>query len=148
MRVGQRPDQQNLHLAAIMQRDPGRHLRHRVRNRDLYHAAALSHAGPQLHLHAAIDGSHPMRLLRFVRDSRGATAVEFGLLAPAFFAAVVGTFQVGALLWTQVGLQHATEMAARCASLDSRYSTKCNSATATQNYAATQALGLHVPSSI
>jgi Flp pilus assembly protein TadG len=89
-----------------------------------------------------------MKLFRFVRDSRGATALEFGLLAPAFFAAVIGTFQVGTLLWTQLGLQHATEMAARCASLNSKYSTKCNTATATKTYAATQALGMQVPSSI
>ena len=87
-----------------------------------------------------------MKLLRFVRDSRGATALEFGLLAPAFFAAVVGTFQVGLLLWTQLGLQHATEMAARCASVNTTLCPTSNP-TAIKNYAAGQALGLHVPSS-
>jgi len=88
-----------------------------------------------------------MKLLRFTRDSRGATAVEFGLLAPAFFAAVVGTFQVGLLLWTQLGLQHATEMAARCASVNTIVCPP-NNASAIKNYAVTQALGLHLQPSV
>ena len=85
-----------------------------------------------------------MRLLRLLRDRRGTTAVEFGLIAPAFFGTLLGACEVGLLLWTQTTLQHATEMAARCASVNTAI---CGSATATQTYAASQVLGWTAPAS-
>jgi Flp pilus assembly protein TadG len=85
-----------------------------------------------------------MTLFRLIKDAQGASAVEFGLIAPVFFAALLGLIEVGLLFWTQLGLQHATEMAARCASINS---TTCGSATAVQNYAVTQAFGLSLPPS-
>jgi len=85
-----------------------------------------------------------MRIGAFIRDSRGASAVEFGITAPAFFAALLGAFELGMLLWSQTTLQHATEMAARCASVNT---VVCSSVTATQAYAVQQTLGLTVPAS-
>jgi hypothetical protein len=43
------------------------------------------------------------------------------------------------LLWTQLGLQHSAEMAARCATVNK---TICGSNSAIQSYAAQQAYGL------
>ena len=73
-------------------------------------------------------------------DSQGATAVEFGLTAPVFFAMLFGILEFAMLLWTQLGLQHATEMAARCASVNS---STCGSTANIQSFAAQQAYGLN-----
>ena len=51
------------------------------------------------------------------RDQRGATALEFALLAPVFVLLIFGIIGIGMLFWTQVGLQHGVQMAARCASV-------------------------------
>lgn len=77
-------------------------------------------------------------------DARGATAVEFALTAPVFLAMLFGTVELGLLLWTQLGLQHATEMAARCASVNS---STCGSTANIQSFAAQQAYGLNPPPS-
>jgi Flp pilus assembly protein TadG len=86
-----------------------------------------------------------VKVRRFISDAEGATAVEFGLTAPVFFALLFGVINGGMLLWTQLGLQHATEMAARCASINKNL---CADATAVRNYASTQALGLGMPASV
>jgi Flp pilus assembly protein TadG len=57
-------------------------------------------------------------LRRLITHIGGAAAVEFALTAPVFFAIVFGLIDSGLLLWTQLGLQHATELAARCASVN------------------------------
>ena len=77
-------------------------------------------------------------------DARGATMVEFAFTAPVFLAMLIGVLEFGLLLWTQLGLQHATEMAARCASVNSN---ACGNTANIQNYAATQAYGLNPPPS-
>ena len=59
-----------------------------------------------------------MKIAQIWRDLRGAAAIEFGLTAPFFFVAVFGIVNAGILLWTQLGLQHGTEMASRCASVN------------------------------
>jgi len=82
---------------------------------------------------------------KFLRHVGGATAVEFGLTAPVFFALVFGLIDAGLLLWTQLGLQHATELAARCASVNK---TVCPDTTAIKNYATTQVFGMTVPASV
>ncbi len=84
-----------------------------------------------------------MMLRRFWANIRGATAVEFAITAPVFFALLFGIVDGGRLLWTQVGLQHAVEMAARCASIDN--TTLCSDVPA---YAATEAFGLDLPAAI
>jgi Flp pilus assembly protein TadG len=85
-----------------------------------------------------------VRLPRFLFDERGATAVEFALTAPAFFAILFAVMEGGLLLWTQVGLQHGAEAAARCASINT---TVCSGSDAIKNYAAQQAFGLNLPAS-
>jgi len=85
-----------------------------------------------------------MKPLRLMRCTAGGSAVEFGLIAPVYFAALIGAIELGLMLWTQVGLQHATEMAARCASVNSA---TCSSTSAIQTYATHQAFGLSVPAS-
>lgn len=84
-----------------------------------------------------------MRFPQIWRNREGAAAVEFALTAPAFFAMLVGVIECGLLLWTQIGLQHGAEMAARCASINA---TLCGTTSAVQQYAAQQAFGLNPPS--
>ena len=85
-----------------------------------------------------------MSFPRFCLDQRGVTAVEFAITAPAFFGLVFLIIEGGLLMWTQTGLQHGAEMAARCATINH---TLCGSATAIQNYAAQQSFGLNPPPS-
>jgi Flp pilus assembly protein TadG len=81
-------------------------------------------------------------LRRALGDARGAALVEFAALLPVFIALVFGVMQLGQLFWTQSALQHAVEMAARCASINA---VTCGTATQIQSYAATQAYGLSLP---
>jgi Flp pilus assembly protein TadG len=90
---------------------------------------------------------HPLTLTEIRRDARGTTAVEFGLTGPIFFMVVVGVIEGGLMLWTQVGLQHGTEMAARYASVTATCSgtpptPTPPSASAIKAYAAQQSFGL------
>ena len=85
-----------------------------------------------------------MSFLRLCDDRRGLAAVEFGLTAPGFFILIAASIMGGLLLWTQLGLQHGVERAARCASINSSL---CGSVAAIQSYAAQQALGLNPPAS-
>lgn len=80
---------------------------------------------------------------RIYRDIAGATAVEFGFTAAAFFAVIFGIINGGLLLWTQIGLQHGAEMAARCAGIQGSTSANCPpNNTPIGTYAAQQAYGL------
>ncbi|MBI3677964.1 MAG: pilus assembly protein [Proteobacteria bacterium] len=80
-----------------------------------------------------------MKRIRDLRDSSGATAVEFALTAPAFFALVAGIIEVGIVLWSQLSLQQGVEAAARCASVNK---TLCGTTSEIQSYAAAQSYGL------
>lgn len=84
-----------------------------------------------------------MKLTTIWRDNCGASALEFALTAPAFFLFIFGIIEFGLLFWTQIGLQHGTEMAARCAGVNP---TLCPSSNAITSYAAQQAFGLSLPS--
>lgn len=79
---------------------------------------------------------------RLAADRRGATLIEFAVLLPLFVLLVFGIMQLGQVFWTQAALQHAVEMAARCASVNT---VTCGTAAQVQSYAATQAYGLAVP---
>lgn len=85
-----------------------------------------------------------MRLMKVWWDTHGTTAVEFALIAPAFILVLFGIIEIGLLLWTQIGLQHGAEMAARCASVNK---TLCGNANDISSYAAQQAFGLNFPAS-
>ncbi len=85
-----------------------------------------------------------MSKLSIWRNQAGASAVEFGITAPIFFMIIVGLIEGGLLLWTQIGLQHGAEMAARCTTINPGI---CGSVGQTQTYAAQQSYGLNpVPS--
>lgn len=86
-----------------------------------------------------------MTLAGFRRDQGGASAVEFALVAVPFFLMLFGIIEGGRLLWTQLGLQHAVEMAARCASLTTSGNPNPCPGLSVQTYAASQAFGLNLP---
>jgi len=81
---------------------------------------------------------------KLLRDESGASALEFAIIAPAFFLFIFGIIGAGLLFWTQTGIQHGAEMAARCASIDS---TQCPNANSITSYATKQSFGLSLPSS-
>src|SRR4051812_26177121 len=81
---------------------------------------------------------------KFRRDARGATAVEFALTLPVFCMFMIAILDGAMMMWTQLGLQHGAEMAARCAAINA---TSCGTTDAIKTYAAAQAYGLGVPSS-
>ena len=85
-----------------------------------------------------------MKRMWFWRDTRGSSAVEIGLTAPFFFALLFGLIEGGLLLWTQLGLQHATAMAARCASIDV---STCKDSGTVRSYAVQQSFGVNPPAS-
>jgi Flp pilus assembly protein TadG len=87
-----------------------------------------------------------VKFIKMLRDQRGASALEFGLTAPVFFLFVFGVIEVGLLFWTQIGLQHGAEMAARCASVNASLCPSSNPGAIT-GYATEQALGLSLPAS-
>lgn len=87
-----------------------------------------------------------MTFVNMLRDQRGASALEFGLTAPVFFLFIFGVIEIGLLFWTQIGLQHGAEMAARCASINASVCPTGNPSAIT-SYATQQALGLSLPAS-
>ena len=53
------------------------------------------------------------RLLRLGRNDRGTAAIEFGLVAPIFFALLLGIIDVGRYMWTLNTTQYAIDQAIR-----------------------------------
>jgi Flp pilus assembly protein TadG len=85
-----------------------------------------------------------MKALRCLQNDSGTTAIELALTLPAFLAFLLGTFEYGALMWTQVSLQHGVEMAARCAVITPG---TCSDTNTTQSYASSETYGLNPPDS-
>jgi Flp pilus assembly protein TadG len=85
-----------------------------------------------------------MKLVRFLRDTCGTAAIEFAILSTVFFALLFGILEGGYILYMDLGIQHATEMAARCASVNT---TICSDATSIKDYAVSQAYGVSPPAS-
>jgi Flp pilus assembly protein TadG len=83
-----------------------------------------------------------MRRTQLLADQSGAAAVELALTAPAFVLLLAGVLGCGLLMWTMLGLQHAVEMAARCATIDT---TVCDTTSTIQAFAADNAYGLNPP---
>lgn len=52
-------------------------------------------------------------LSRFGRDQRGTAAIEFGMIAPVFFALLIGIVDVGRYMWTLNTMQYAIDQAVR-----------------------------------
>lgn len=87
-----------------------------------------------------------MKLVRIWRDESGTSALEFALTAPAFFLFIFGIIEFGLMFWTQVGMQHGAEMAARCASINTN-TCPTNNPSSITTYATQQAYGLSLPAS-
>ena len=84
------------------------------------------------------------RLIAFGHACEASTAVESAMIFPVFFLLLFGIIEAGILFWTQSTLQFAVEAAARCAVVNSSV---CNTTSAIQDYAVSQATGLTVSSS-
>jgi len=82
-----------------------------------------------------------MSIARMLGNVRGTAAIEFAMVAPLFFMLLCGIIEGGLLTWTQVGLQHGAQAAARCASINLAI---CGTSASIQSYAAQQAFGLHI----
>jgi Flp pilus assembly protein TadG len=74
-----------------------------------------------------------------ISDKHGTSAIEFALILPAFLAFVLGIFNCGLMLWTQLGMEHGVVEAARCATINP---SACPDVPA---YAAQQAYDLNLP---
>ncbi len=74
------------------------------------------------------------RLLRLLRDSRGAGLIEFALVLPVLVLFIYGTFVFGQLLEANAGMQHALGEGARYTTLclNPNPSTGCSVPTDTQ----------------
>jgi Flp pilus assembly protein TadG len=55
--------------------------------------------------------------LRFLKNRRGATAVEFALIMPFFLAMIFGLIEFGRAMWIRNTMQYAVEEAARYGSI-------------------------------
>ena len=80
-----------------------------------------------------------------ISNECGTASVDFAVTAPFFIVLLAGVLGAGMLTWAQIGLQHGVQMAARCASVNVSL---CNTVTATQTYAANQAVGLNPSPSV
>ncbi|WP_162917157.1 TadE/TadG family type IV pilus assembly protein [Dongia deserti] len=49
------------------------------------------------------------RIGRLARDQRGTAAIEFGVVAPVFFAMLLGIIDVGRYMWTLNTIQYAID---------------------------------------
>lgn len=54
---------------------------------------------------------------RFLRDTEGASAVEFALVAIPLLMLIFGTIEYGRLMWTRQALQESATSGARCIGL-------------------------------
>ncbi|MFB0612006.1 TadE/TadG family type IV pilus assembly protein [Aurantiacibacter poecillastricola] len=61
---------------------------------------------------------HRRRLRECIADERGVTVVEFALVAPVFILLLVGTLDIGQMVYAQSVLNGAVQTAARGASLE------------------------------
>ena len=88
-------------------------------------------------------------LRRFVRplarDRRGATAVEFALIATPLFLFLFGIEETARAMWTQAAINMAVEDGARYSSV-SGPTGSCTAAATVKSYAAARAWGMSLPS--
>lgn len=74
-------------------------------------------------------------------NRRGATALEYGIIAPVLFLFLLGIMDTGRLLWVYTTLNRAVEAAARCAAVNTSV---CGNTRQIQNSAVAQAWGMTV----
>lgn len=70
---------------------------------------------------------------RVTRDRSGSLTVDFALIAAPLLTLLLGTMEIGRLLWYQNALTYSVEEAARCASVDVN---NCNTTDQVKGYAA------------
>ena len=80
-------------------------------------------------------------MLSLWHDNRGAAAVEFALLAPAFLTMLIGTVMLAVMMFSNSALHFAVQSAARCASVKA---TVCTNAATTRAFAASNYFGATV----
>lgn len=85
-----------------------------------------------------------MRHSRLIKDKTGTAAIEFAMTSWVYVLLLMAIIEGSFALWIQAGIQHGSEMAARCASVDHN---NCGSTSAIQTYAAAQSYGLNPPTS-
>lgn len=85
-----------------------------------------------------------MRCPRLIKDKTGTAAIEFAMTSWVYVFLLMAIIEGSFALWVQAGIQHGSEMAARCASVDKN---NCASTGAIQTYAAAQSYGLNPPTS-
>jgi len=81
---------------------------------------------------------------RLAVDIAGAVAIEYAIILPVLLIALLGVMDLGRLFWSYATIANAAETAARCFAIKAA---ACQTATATQNYAATQAYGMAINAS-
>ena len=74
-------------------------------------------------------------LRRLLHCAKGATMVEFALLAPVFFLALFGVIEGSRLVWTQQTMAEVAYATARCMSVSSQ----CADSSAQQGFAVDRA---------
>ncbi|MBS0272581.1 MAG: pilus assembly protein [Proteobacteria bacterium] len=55
----------------------------------------------------------PVKFIKRSCDNRGGAAIEFGLISPVFFVAIIGIFEVGAMMLIQASLEMAVLQVSR-----------------------------------
>jgi Flp pilus assembly protein TadG len=75
----------------------------------------------------------------------GSMALEYGLILPVLVLMILGTMEVGRLIWTYTTLVRAVEASARCAAVNPA---ACGSASQIASRAATEAWGLAPATSV
>ncbi len=68
-----------------------------------------------------------------MRERDGSLSVDFALIAGPLLLLVLGTMEVGRMLWYQNALHYSVQEAARCATVDVN---NCNTSYQIKNYAA------------
>ncbi len=85
-----------------------------------------------------------MTFPKFIPDRSGVAAIEFALLTPLFIGLIFVIIEAGFLIFTQVGLEHGVESAARCAAVNT---SACGDLASIQTYAASQTYVKSIPAS-
>jgi Flp pilus assembly protein TadG len=81
-------------------------------------------------------------LRRALKDQRGASVVEFALVAPAFLMIIIGGLYLGMAGLAASSLRYAVQAGARCASVNT---TVCSSNSATVTYTTARYKGAYTP---
>ncbi|MBO9574661.1 MAG: pilus assembly protein [Sphingobium sp.] len=76
-----------------------------------------------------------IRTVRLLRCARGASTIEFALLAPVFLVFLFGLIEAGRLMWVTQSINEVAYSSARCMSTSS----SCATTTAIQSYAVSRA---------